>query len=138
MYGSSCLCLRGCRGRRAAHVPEWTITRRSTAADAWARRGEPAVHSGEPAEVTQPRRAPGLQITSWSYQSSGAAKASDRAVLKDLKRRFGRRPIGAEVPVPKTARQCAAIRDSLTAAVRAKGDATLHLMQRPWALFVTG
>ena len=42
---------------------------------------------------------------------------------------FGTRPIGQEVPVPKTARQCAAIRDQLMAAVRAKADAMLHLMQ---------
>jgi predicted AlkP superfamily phosphohydrolase/phosphomutase len=83
-------------------------------------------------------RAPCLQITNWSYQSSGVAKPSHPEVLKDIQRRFGRRPIGPEVPVPKTARQCAAIRDRLVAAVRAKADATLHLMHRPWSLFVTG
>jgi predicted AlkP superfamily phosphohydrolase/phosphomutase len=83
-------------------------------------------------------RAPCLQITNWSYQSSGVAKPSHPDVLKDIQRRFGRRPIGPEVPVPKTARQCAAIRDRLVAAVRAKADATLHLMHRPWSLFVTG
>ena len=43
-----------------------------------------------------------------------------------------------EVPVPKTARQCAALRDQLVRAVRAKSAATLHLMKRPWSLFVTG
>lgn len=83
-------------------------------------------------------RAPCLQITNWSYQSSGAARASSPEVLGELRRRFGRRPIGPEIPVPKTARQCAAIRDHLIAAVRAKADATLHLMNRPWTLFVTG
>jgi len=83
-------------------------------------------------------RAPCLQITNWSYQSSGVAKPSHPEVLKDIQRRFGRRPIGPEVPVPKTARQCAAIRDRLIAAVRAKADATLYLMNRPWSLFVTG
>ena len=83
-------------------------------------------------------RAPCLQITNWSYQSSGDAKASHCDVLKDIQRRFGRRPIGPEVPVPKTALQCAAISDQLTRAVRAKADATLHLMKMPWSLFVTG
>jgi hypothetical protein len=82
--------------------------------------------------------APCLQITNWSYQSSGAAKASQPQVLADIRRRFGRRPIGPEIPVPKTARQCAAIRDRLVAAVRAKADATIHLMNAPWDLFVTG
>jgi predicted AlkP superfamily phosphohydrolase/phosphomutase len=90
------------------------------------------------AHALHDERAPCLQITNWSYQSSGAAKASDPEVLRDLRRRFGRRPIGPEVPVPKTARQCAAIRDNLVAAVRAKADATLYLMQKPWRLFVTG
>jgi predicted AlkP superfamily phosphohydrolase/phosphomutase len=90
------------------------------------------------AHALHDERAPCLQITNWSYQSSGAAKTSHPEVLRDLKRRFGKRPIGPEVPVPKTARQCAAIRDQLMAAVRAKADATLHLMQWPWQLFVTG
>ena len=90
------------------------------------------------AHALHDERAPCLQITNWSYQSSGDAKASHRDVLKDLQRRFGRRPIGPEVPVPKTAGQCAAIRDQLTRAVRAKADATLHLMEMPWNLFVTG
>ena len=90
------------------------------------------------AHALHDERAPCLQITNWSYQSSGNAKASNWEVLKDIQRRFGRRPIGPEVPVPKTARQCAAIRDQLTRAVRAKADATLHLMKMPWSLFVTG
>src|SRR6266567_3340801 len=80
------------------------------------------------AHALHEERAPCLQITNWSYQSSGAAKASHPEALSDLKRRFGTRPIGQEVPVPKTARQCAAIRDQLMAAVRAKADATLYLM----------
>ena len=90
------------------------------------------------AHVLHDERAPGLQITNWSYQSSGAAKASDGRVLKEIKRRFGRRPIGPEVPVPKTRHECLAIRDRLIAAVRAKAEATLYLMERPWDLFVTG
>ena len=90
------------------------------------------------AHALHDERAPCLQITNWSYQSSGDAKASQPEVLKDIQRRFGRRPIGPEVPVAKTARQCIAIRDQLVRAVQAKADATLHLMQRPWSLFVTG
>ena len=83
-------------------------------------------------------RAPCLQITNWSYQSSGSARASDPEVLKELRKRFGRRPIGPEVPIPKTARQCAAIRNQQIAAVKAKADATLYLMRKPWRLFVSG
>lgn len=91
------------------------------------------------AHALHDERAPCLQITNWSYQSSGAAKASHLEVLRDIQRRFGRRPIGPEVPVPKTGRQCAAIRNQLVRAVRAKADATIHLMKgSPWSLFVTG
>ena len=90
------------------------------------------------AHALHDERAPCVQITNWSYQSSGDAKASHPELLREIKRRFGRRPIGPEVPVPKNARQCAAIRNQLIAAVRAKADATLYLMQQPWRLFVTG
>ena len=83
-------------------------------------------------------RAPCLQITNWSYQSSGAAKASNPHILAELRRRFGWRPIGPEVPIPKNARQCAAIQKRQIAAVKAKADATLYLMQKPWRLFVCG
>lgn len=102
-----------------------------------ARAGIPTI-AFDIAHALHDERAPCLQITNWSYQSSGDAKASHREVLKDIQRRFGRRPIGPEVPVPKTARQCEAIRNQLTRAVRAKADATLHLMKRSWSLFVTG
>jgi len=89
-------------------------------------------------DLIHDERAPCVQISNWSHQSSGAARTSDPEALRDIQRRFGRRPIGPEVPVPKTARQSAAIRDSLIKSARAKADATLHLMQRPWKLFVTG
>ncbi|MEO8454595.1 MAG: alkaline phosphatase family protein [Sphingomicrobium sp.] len=102
-----------------------------------ARAGIPAI-AFDVAHTLHDERAPCLQITNWSYQSSGNAKASQPEVLQDLRRRFGQRPIGVEVPVPKTARQCDAIRDRLIAAVCAKGDATVHLMHKPWNLFVTG
>lgn len=102
-----------------------------------AKAGIPAI-AFDVAHVLHDERAPCLQITNWSYQSSGDSKSSDPEVLRRIQRRFGRRPIGPEVPVPKSARQCDAIRDQLISAVRAKGEATLHLMEKPWSLFVTG
>ena len=102
-----------------------------------ARAGVPTI-AFDIAHALHEERAPCLQITNWSYQSSGDATASDSQVLREIRRRFGRRPIGPEVPVPKTAKQCGAIHKRLSAAVRAKADATLYLMQMPWRLFVTG
>jgi predicted AlkP superfamily phosphohydrolase/phosphomutase len=83
--------------------------------------------------------APCLQITNWSYQSTGAAGTSNPGALQEIRRRFGRRPIGVEVPVAKTGAQSAALRDKLVRAASAKGDAALHLMQNhPWDLFLMG
>lgn len=79
-----------------------------------------------------------LQISHWSYQSTGAAETSHPEVLAEIRRRFGHRPIGAEVPVPKTAAQCNALRDSQIGAAKAKGDAILYLLDQPWRLFLTG
>src|SRR3954454_10114208 len=102
-----------------------------------ARAGIPTI-AFDVAHALHDERAPCLQMTNWSYQSTGAANASHPEILKELRRRFGRRPIGGEVPVPKTVGQCAALRRRLIAAVRAKADATLYLMAKPWQLFVTG
>jgi hypothetical protein len=102
-----------------------------------ARQGVPTIAFDIPYALIDPD-VPCLQITHWSYQSTGAAEASHPEVLRDIRRRFGHRPIGAEVPVPKTARQCNALRDRQIRAAKAKGDAILHLMDRPWRLFLTG
>jgi len=101
------------------------------------RAGHPVI-AFDVAHALHDERAPCLQITNWSYQSSGAAKSSHPEILREIQRRFGKRPIGPEVPVAKTARQCASIQKHLSSAVRAKADATIYLMQRPWSLFVTG
>ena len=80
--------------------------------------------------------APCLQIINYSAQSFGTSSSSKPEVLKQLWRRFGRRPIGAEVPLPKNRQQCQAITDRMIHAVRAKTDAILYLMDRPWDLFL--
>ena len=93
----------------------------------------------DPSFVLNDERAPGIQISNWSGQETGAACASDPALLAELRRRFGKRPIGAEVPVPKSRRQSRKIRDDLIAAVRRKADAILWLMtKRDWRFFFAG
>ncbi len=79
------------------------------------------------------------EIVNWSYQSSGAAETTHPAMLRELRRRFGHRPIGKEVPVPKTLAHSRRMRDDLIAAIDAKADAALWLMDREeWRLFLTG
>lgn len=102
-----------------------------------ARQGVPTIAFDIPYALID-KDVPCLQITHWSYQSTGAAEASHPEILRDIRTRFGRRPIGAEVPVPKTASQCNALRDRQVRAAKSKGDAILHLLDRPWRLFLTG
>ncbi len=103
---------------------------------ALAHRGTPAIAFDPGTPIIQ-GQSPSIDIYNWSYQSSGIAKASDPAILKEIRRRFGRRPIGKEIAVPKTLRQSRQIRDDLIEAIRRKTDATLWLMNKfDWRLFL--
>jgi predicted AlkP superfamily phosphohydrolase/phosphomutase len=87
--------------------------------------------------VLENESAPCRQISNWSIQDTDAAAASDPALLAELRRRFGRRPIGKEVPVVKTKSQSRKIRKSLIKAIRCKTDAILWLMERnAWRFFI--
>ncbi len=102
-----------------------------------ARRGVKTV-AFDPGTPNDAASAPHTEIINWSYQSSGAASASDPALLAELRRRFGRRPIGKEVPVPKTLAQSRRIRDDLIRSIEAKAEAALWLMAREdWRFFLT-
>jgi predicted AlkP superfamily phosphohydrolase/phosphomutase len=103
-----------------------------------ARRGVKAI-AFDPGTPNDASGAPHTEIINWSYQSSGAASANDPALLAEIRRRFGRRPIGKEVPVPKTLAQSRRIRDDLIRAIDAKADAALWLMEREeWRFFLMG
>jgi predicted AlkP superfamily phosphohydrolase/phosphomutase len=86
--------------------------------------------------VLDSETAPCRQITNWSGQNVGAA-TSDPALLAELRRRFGRRPIGKEVPVVKSKSHSRSIRNRLLKSLKSKTDAILWLMNRDkWRLFV--
>lgn len=79
------------------------------------------------------------EIVNWSYQSTGAATATNPQLLAEIRRRFGRRPIGKEVPVPKTLAHSRRMRDDLIAAIDAKTNAALWLMEREdWRFCLVG
>jgi predicted AlkP superfamily phosphohydrolase/phosphomutase len=89
--------------------------------------------------VLNSRNAPCCQIANWSYQETAWAEASDSASLAEIQRRFGRRPIGRDVPVPKKSALCNKIRDQLIDAIARKSDAILWLMDRnDWQFFLAG
>ncbi len=84
-------------------------------------------------------KSPHTEIINWCYQSSGAASATTPALLAELRRRFGHRPIGKEVPVPKTLAHGRRLRDDLIRSIDQKADATLWLMDREdWRFFLAG
>jgi len=91
----------------------------------------------DPNELMPHKDAPVLEILNWSSQENGWATASDPAVLKELQSKFGRRPIGKEIPVKKSLAWSKKLRDQAIRSVEKKCDAILWLAQRqPWDLFI--
>lgn len=90
-------------------------------------------------ETIEHDEAPVLEIANWSSQESGRSFASNPAVLKKLRAKFGRRPIGKEIPVEKSLGLSTRIRDKLIRSVRKKCEAIIWLsQQQPWDLFIAG
>jgi predicted AlkP superfamily phosphohydrolase/phosphomutase len=90
-------------------------------------------------ETIEHEDAPVLEISNWSSQESARAFTSEPKVLKELRSKFGRRPIGKEVPVRKALGLSTRIRDQLINSVRMKCDAIIWLsQQQPWDLFIAG
>ena len=89
------------------------------------------------AQINPRQEVPCVQIINWSYQSSGAAFSNPPELLKELRRRFGHRPIGPEVPVPKKRGRMRVIRDQLLRATKAKADAIIWLAEsQEWDFFL--
>jgi predicted AlkP superfamily phosphohydrolase/phosphomutase len=80
---------------------------------------------------------PCLEINDWSAQSSGKAFASDRTVLAELRSKFGKRPIGAEVPVFKSRKLSDRLADQILDSIIRKSDAIIWLgRNRPWQFYL--
>jgi predicted AlkP superfamily phosphohydrolase/phosphomutase len=82
---------------------------------------------------------PGIQVVDWNTQCNVSAETNRDDILRQLKRRFGSRPIRDEIPVKKSRRMLARFRDDLIASVRTKTDAILWLMrEHEWHFLLTG
>ena len=91
----------------------------------------------DPNEVIPHDNAPVLEILNWSSQENGWTTSSDPEILKELHSRFGRRPIGKEIPVKKSLDWSRKLRDQAINSVEKKCDAILWLSQKqPWDLFI--
>lgn len=78
-----------------------------------------------------------LEINDWSAQSSGHAFSSDRALLEELRHKFGKRPIGPEVPVVKSRKQSDQLKAQILDSIRQKAEAIIWLgRKRPWQFYL--
>lgn len=91
------------------------------------------------AHVVEHDDIPCTEIVNWSYQSSGRSYSSDPELLKELNRRFGHRPIGPEVPVPKNRSLSDKVKAGCIASLRKKFDA-IHWLKdnQEWDFFLAG
>ena len=90
-------------------------------------------------QINHQIKVPCVQIVNWSYQATGSASSNPPELLAEVRRRFGYRPIGPEVQVPKGRRQCNAIRDLLLRAVKAKADSIIWLAEtQDWQFLLAG
>lgn len=89
--------------------------------------------------MTFPSRQPGgLEVINWgSHDQLGPFHANDRDWERRLGREFGRHPMGAEIPVNKTAAQLATIHQALVTGAARKTELLLRLLDHdPWDLFI--
>lgn len=81
---------------------------------------------------------PGIQVIDWNTQCNVPVRTNREDILRELKHRFGARPIKDEIPVKKSRRMLGHFRDDMIKSVRTKTDAILWLMrEHEWQLFVT-
>ncbi len=104
----------------------------------FAQQGIPCVAFDLP-DILKCSEAPLPQVTNWSTQDSGQCETSDPGFLRTLRRRFGHRPIGKEVPVPKDKTQSDAIARHALQSLATKMEAIAWCMrERPWRFFLAG
>ena len=80
---------------------------------------------------------PCLEINDWSAQSSGRAQVSEPGVLKELRKRFGRNPIGPEITVSKSRKQSERLLEKVLDSLCRKTDALIWLgTSRLWQFYL--
>jgi predicted AlkP superfamily phosphohydrolase/phosphomutase len=80
----------------------------------------------------------GVEVLNWgSHDQLGPLSVRPRALEGEVRRRFGKHPMGWEIPVEKTRREHEEIRDNLIAGARRKGDLVRWLLDSvPWDFFI--
>ncbi|HEY3172773.1 MAG TPA: alkaline phosphatase family protein [Thermoanaerobaculia bacterium] len=80
----------------------------------------------------------GVEVLNWgSHDTLGPFACRPRALEGEIRRRFGRHPMGCEIPVGKSAGELGQIRDALVRGARRKGALVRWLLERePWHFFI--
>ena len=82
--------------------------------------------------------APGIQVVNWNTQCNFTPTSNRQDVLRQLKQKFGRKPIGDEIAVRKSRKVLTRHRDKLIKSVRKKSDAIAWIMKEfEWDFFLT-
>lgn len=81
----------------------------------------------------------GLEVMNWgTHDTLGAVAVQPPDVAREISRRFGRHPMGAEIPVSKGLAELERIRKGLVAGARLKGRLSRWLLGlRDWDFFLT-
>jgi len=79
-----------------------------------------------------------IEVTNWgSHDLMGRFTATTPALRREIRRRFGRHPMGYEIPVTKDRGQLEAMRDELVAGARRKGELVAWLRDTTdWDFFL--
>ena len=88
--------------------------------------------------VPDPAGAPGIQIINWNTQCNFPPLSNNPEMLKQVIKKYGKKPIGDEVAVKKSRKILVRHRDKLIESVRKKGDAIRWIMDTyEWDFFLT-
>ena len=81
---------------------------------------------------------PGVEVTGWgSHDGLGSFSAQPRELKQEIKRRFGRHPIGLEIPVAKTAAERERIKRQLVDGAGMRAELIKWMLaSRDWDLLV--
>lgn len=81
----------------------------------------------------------GIEISSWgTHDRLGPYEVNRADLRREIRKRFGRHPMGDEIPVDKSPAQLDAIRRNLVAGAALKGRLTRWLMETTdWSFFLT-
>jgi predicted AlkP superfamily phosphohydrolase/phosphomutase len=84
------------------------------------------------------RIACGVEIINWGAQSFDTMDCNRPELAREILRRFGKHPMGPDIPVKKTRARLEGIRRNLLTGARLKGELSRWLLhQTEWNLFIT-